>query len=112
MSEQPSIREQIEEIAVAMRHDPPPAEIRGYEVTLAGLLWRVSKEATTAEIAFRRAVNEAEGPSAKAREQIAKGTESFARLLEAKSAQEACKQMLMTCRSSLRSVSDEMRLAR
>lgn len=106
------IRDRIDAIAVAMRQDPAPAEIRGYEVELAGLLWRVAKEATLAEIAYRRAVNLAEGDSAKAREQLAKGSESYARLLEAKSVQESCRQMLMTCRSALRSVSDEMRLQR
>lgn len=63
MTEPLSIRDQIEEIAVAMRSDPPPAEIRGYEVTLAGLPWRVNRETAEAEIAFRRAISEAEGPS-------------------------------------------------
>ena len=111
MSE-PTIREQIESIAVAMRNDPDPAEIRGHEVTLAGLLWRVNKEATAAEIAFVRAINEAQGPSAAAREQIAKGSDSYARLLEAKAVRECCFEMLRTCRSSLKSVSDEMRLQR
>lgn len=107
-----SIRHQIEEIAIALRNDPLPAEIRGHEVTLAGLLWRVNKEATAAEIAFRKAVNEAVGRSAAARKQIAEGGETYARLLEARSAQESCRQMLVTCRSALRSVSDEMRLQR
>ena len=112
MTDQLSIREQIEEIAVAMRNDPLPAEIRGYEVTLAGLLWRVNKEATTAEIAFRKAVALAEGPSAAARQQIAEASESYGRLLEAKAVRECCFEMLRSCRSALKSVSDEMRLTR
>lgn len=112
MTEPLSIRDQIEEIAVAMRSDPPPSEIRGYEVTLAGLLWRVNRETAEAEIAFRRAISEAEGPSVAARRQIAEGGETFARLLEAKAVRECCFEMLRTCRSALKSVSDEMRLSR
>lgn len=107
-----SIRDQIESIAVAMRNDPQPSEIRGYEVTLAGLLWRVNKEATVAEIAFRRAVNEAPGASAAARRQIAEGSESYGRLLECKAIRECCFEMLRTCRSALKNVAEEMRLAR
>lgn len=112
MSDPLSIREQIETIAVAMRSDPPPSEIRGYEVALAGLLWRVNKEVTTADVAFRRAVFAAEGPSAAAKRQVAEASDFYARLLEAQTTAKSCLEMLRTCRSALKSVSDEMRLAK
>ena len=112
MSEPTSIRDQIEAISVSMRDDPPPSVIRGHEVALAGLLWRVNKELIAAEIAFRRAVNESESDSEAGRERIAKGGDAYARFLEAQVTQKSCMEMLRTCRSSARSVSEEMRLQR
>lgn len=111
MSER-SIRERIEDISLAMQGDPPPSEIRGYEVRLAGMLWEVSKACTVAEIAFRKAVPEAPGDSAAAREQNAKASDSYGIWRMAETEAESCKQMLVTCRSALRSVSDEMRMQR
>ena len=110
-----SIQEQIESIATAMHSgDPTPAEIRGYEVTLAGLLWRVNREVTQAELEFRVATLGASThtKSAAAARMVAEAGPTYGRLLAAKSAHESLMEMLRTCRSSARSISEEMRLQR
>jgi len=110
-----SMAEQIESIAHAMQNgDPTPAEIRGFEVTLAGLLWQANKAATKAEIDFRVAKLGASThtKSAAAAQIVAEAGPSFAALLEAKSLQDSVMEMLRTCRSHGRSLSEEMRLQR
>jgi len=110
-----SISDRIQAIATAMESgDPSPAEIRAFEVTLAGLLWQANKAATKAEIDFRVAKLGASThtKSAAAAQIVAEAGPSFAVLLEAKSVQDTCMEMLRTCRSSARSISEEMRLSR
>ncbi len=109
------LQDQIATIANAMQSgDPTPAEIRGFEVTLAGLLWKANKAATKAEIEFRVATLGASThtKSAAAARIVAEAGPSFAALLEANTARDSAMEMLRTCRSSLRSLSDEMRLQR
>ena len=109
------LQDQIATIAAAMQSgDPTPAEIRGFEVTLAGLLWKANKAATKAEIEFRVATLGASTHTKSAAQAriVAEAGPSFAVLLEAKTVQETCMEMLRTCRSSSRSISEEMRLQR
>lgn len=108
-----TIRDRIEAISKAMRSEQAqPADIRSFEVTLASLLWNVNLEVTAAKIAFKQAIHAAEGESAAARKEAAEAGETYARLLEAESTHESCKQMLLTCRNHGRSLSEEMRLSR
>ena len=110
-----TIRERIEAIAHAMQsEDPTPAEIRGFEVTLAGLLWQANKAVTKAEIDFRVAKLGASTvtKSSAAAKIVAEAGPSFAALLEAQMVQGSVMEMLRTCRSSSRSISEEMRLQR
>jgi hypothetical protein len=110
-----SIQERIAAIATAMHGgDPTPGEIRAYEVTLAGLLWQVNKEVTQAELEFRVATLGASThtKSAAAARMVAEAGPTYARLLHAKAALDSLMEMLRTCRSSARSISEEMRLQR
>ncbi len=110
-----SLSEQIGMIADAMRTgDPSPAEIRGFEVTLAGLLWSANKAATKAEMEFRVATLGASTHTKSAAQAriVAEAGPAGAGLLEAKCCQETVMELLRTCRSSSRSLSEEMRLQR
>jgi hypothetical protein len=113
MSEDLEMR--IASIAEAMHSgDPTPAEIRGFEVTLAGLLWTANKAVTKAEIEFRVAKLGASThtKSAAQAQIVAEAGPTFAALLDAKCKQDTCMELLRTCRSSARSISEEMRLQR
>lgn len=110
-----SMTEQVEAIAVAMRSgDPTPSEIRGFEVTLAGLLWQANKAATQAEIEFRVAKLGASTHTKSAAQAaiVAEAGPAGAKLLEAVCLQESVMEMLRTCRSTQRSATEEMRLSR
>ena len=110
-----SIQTRVESIANAMQGgDPSPAEIRGFEVTLAGLLWQANKAATKAEIEFRVAKLGASTHTKSAAQAtiVAEAGPAGAALLEAVCIQESVMEMLRTCRSSSRSISEEMRLQR
>ena len=108
-----TIRERIEEIQKAMRDDDPsPSDIRAFEVSLAALLWNVNQEVTKAELAFKKAILDALATTAAGRRQIAEAGPTFERLLEAKATHESCMEMLRTCRSHGRSLSEEMRMTR
>lgn len=108
-----TVRDQIASIASAMQGgDPSPAEIRGYEVTLAGLVWLCNREAGSAEVAFKQAIYHSTATTAAARKQEAEASETYARLMEAKAVQESAMEMLRTCRSNSRSLSEEMRMQR
>lgn len=112
MSE-PTVRERIKVIASQMlRSKPAPATLREFEVALAGLLSVVNEECCDAEIEFRKAVLSADAESAAGKKLIAEASPSYARLLEAKATYDSCKQMLISCRSSNRSLAEEMRLQR
>jgi hypothetical protein len=106
------LSDHIELIAVAMRNDPSPAEMRGYEVSLASYVWGVNLETARAEVAFKRAIQDAPEKTAAARRQYAEAGPAFERLLTAQAVQQACLEMLRTCRSTGRSLNEEMRLAR
>ena len=110
-----SLSDQIGMIATAMQSgDPSPAEIRGFEVTLAGLLWQANRAVTRAEIDFRVAKLGASTYTKSAAQAVivAEAGPAGAALLEAKCSQETVMELLRTCRSSNRSVTAEMQLSR
>lgn len=107
-----SIRDRIEQIAVSMRNEPSPADIRDFEVTLASLVWSVNLEVARADIAFKRAIQDAPEKTAAARRQFAESGPAYERLAEAQATQASAMEMLRTCRSNMRSLSEEMRLSR
>lgn len=107
--------EQVEAIAAAMQSgDPTPAEIRGFEVTLAGLLWQANKAATKAEIEFRVAKLGASTHTKSAAQAaiVAEAGPAGAALLWAKCVQDSVMELLRTCRSNNRSTTAEMQMQR
>ena len=108
-----NVRDQIAAIANAMQGgDPTPAEIRGMEITLAGLVYHCNKEAGAAEVAYKQAIFHSTATSAAGRKQEAEAGPAYERLITAKATQEACMELLRTCRSRGRSWSSEMQLQR
>jgi hypothetical protein len=110
-----TIRDRVAAIGSAMLEgDPSPAEIRGYEITLAGLLAATNKALTGAQLAYNRklAALRADSTSAADAKLQGEATEEYAHLLETKSAKDSVMELLRTCRSAGRSLSDEMRLQR
>lgn len=92
--------------------DPSPAEIRAYEVTLAGVYFHCNKEAGNADIAFKKAIYRSTATSAAGRKQEAEAGLDYEVLVEAERTLESCHQMLMTCRNYGRSVTEEMKLTK
>lgn len=106
------ITDKVEYIAAAMINEPAPAEIRGFEVELAGLIWKANVELARADIALKKAIQEAPEKSAAGKKQFAEAGPAYERWKEAEAIQVSCQQMLITCRSHVRSLSEEMRLQR
>lgn len=108
-----SARDRIKAIASQMlKSEPTPSALSAFEVSLAGLLAVVNEEVTSAELAFKRAVLEADAKTAAGKKQIAEAGPEYARLVEAKATYDSAHQMLMTCRNSVRRATEEMRLQR
>lgn len=107
-----ALTNQVELISSSMANDPTPAEIRGFEVTLAALIWKANIELARADIALKKAIQEAPEKSSAAKKQFAEAGPAYERFMEAKAIQESSMEMLRTCRSHGRSLSEEMRLAR
>ena len=110
-----SIRERVQQIGSEMLSgDPSPADARRHEVMLAGLLSHINKAVSGAEIAYKRkfAALRAECASAADAKIQAEASDEYAELAEAKQTYDSAKQMLVTLRSTGRSLSDEMRLQR
>jgi hypothetical protein len=106
------ITDKVELIAASMANDPSPAEVRAFEVALAGLIWKANAELARADIALKKAIQEAPEKSAAAKKQFAEAGPAYERWKEAEAIQVSCQQMLITCRSNVRSLSEEMRLTR
>ena len=103
---------QVDVISAAMANDPSPAEIRGFEVALASLIWKANMELARADIALKKAIQEAPEKTATARKQFAEAGPAYERFIEAEAIQQSVQEMLRTCRSHGRSLSEEMRLQR
>ena len=110
-----SIRERVQAIGTAMiSDDPAPALLRKHEVMLSGLLSHINKAVTGAEIAYKKKLAELRGQCKTAAEakMQAEATQEFADWLEAEATKDSAMEMLRTFRSTLKSVSDEMRMQR
>jgi hypothetical protein len=110
-----TIRDRVAAIGSAMLEgDPSPAEIRGYEITLAGLLAATNKAMTGAQLAYNRKIAALRGECKSAADARLQGeaTEEYAHLLETKGIRDSVMELLRTCRSAGRSLSEEARLAR
>lgn len=83
-------------------------------MTLCGLLGSFAREQTLAEIAFKKviAASRLGAKSMAEAKAIAETMPAYEALLQAQGDYDACKQMLITCRSHARSLSEEMRLSR
>lgn len=112
MSE-PTVRERVRLIASEMLNGKPsPDRLSDFEVKLAGLLQMILEETCHAEIEFRGSVLDADAKTAAGKLQIAQAGPAFKRLREAQMDQEACDQMLKTCRSAIRLRTEELRMTR
>jgi hypothetical protein len=110
-----SLRDRIAVIGTAMLSgDPSPAQVREHEITLAGLLAAVNKAEVGAEIAFKRKLADlrAESASNADAKLYAEASVEYQDWRETISAQKSVMEMLRTCRSFGRGLSDEMRLQR
>ena len=109
------IRERVQAIGVQMlAGDASPSEIRNYEVQLSGLLAATNKALTGAELAYKRKLASTRAlvkTAAEARMQAEAGDE-YADLVDAKATKDSVMELLRTCRSHQRSLSDEMRMQR
>lgn len=108
-----SIRDRVRAIAAQMVNgNTTPDRLSDFEVVLAGLLSAVNDECCYAEIEFRGAILDADAKTAAGKRQIAEGGPAFKRLMEAKTTQASCDQMLKTCRSAIRLRTEELRMTR
>lgn len=110
-----TLSDQLSAIASAMQNgDPTPQEIRGFEVTLAGMVWEANKAMAQAEIDFRMAKLAASGvtKSAAQAQIVAEAGPYGAALVNAEMVQRTVMELLRTCRSNQRSITEEMRMSR
>ena len=92
-----TIRDRIQQIGVEMLSgDPSPAQVREYEIQLAGLLAATNKALTGAELAYKRHLAHVRVAckSAADAKLHAEGSDQYADLLEAKGARDSCMEML------------------
>ena len=110
-----SIRDRIRQIHVQMReHVLTPQQARTFETTLTGLLGNVTDEVLDADHAYRQvflAAFEREKKQNAARV-YADASDEGKRLTEARATEKLVMEMIRTCRSTLKSLDGEMRLAR
>lgn len=110
-----SIRERVKDIQKELRDGAlSPDLARESLVTLTALLGNCTDEYRGADLAYKpillKCLNSG-GAANKARIE-AECSPEYARLREAKDTTEQVKQMIVTCRAYLRSLDEEMRLAR
>lgn len=110
-----SLIERISAIQHAMAEgDPTPAEVRGFELTLCGLLGGFAREAVLAEIEFKKvlAASRLGAKSMAEAKVIAEAQPAYGTWRIADINHECCEQALITCRSHGRSLNTEMQMAR
>jgi hypothetical protein len=110
-----TLRDRIHVIRKQLRDDDlSPALVRESLVTLTALQGNVADERRQRDQEYRlvylNCLN-AENKANRARI-VAETTPAYWRLVEARDVEEECKQMIVTCRAYLRSLDEEMRLAR
>lgn len=109
-----TIRSRVAELGALLQGDPTPAQVRDAEQELAGRLPNIAKAVREADIAYKRVLLDAfrvEGTQNRAK-LVAETQPEFAAWQEAKDTERAVMEMIRTCRSTLKSLDGEMRLAR
>ena len=93
---------------------PAPADVRRFEMSICGLVGTLATEATLAEVEFKKVIASCRigAKSMAEAKAVAETQPAYARFLEAKATHDSCLEMLRTCRSHARSLSEEMRLQR
>lgn len=115
MTSQPTIRERIRKIQTELRDGAlSPDLARESLVTLTALLGNVGDELRVADVDYKRVLlacfeQEQTANRAKLR---ADNSPEYGRAREAKDTHELVRQMIVSCRAYLRSLDEEMRLAR
>jgi hypothetical protein len=107
--------ERLQSIQQAMAEgEPTPGEVRGFEMTVCGLLRLLAKESVLAEVDYKRVVaaNRAVAKSMAEAKVLAEAQPAYQRLREAQMNHDMGLEVLRTCRSHGRSLGEEMRLQR
>lgn len=115
MREPSDLIERITSIQQAMADgDPTPAEVRGFEMTLCGLLGGFARESVLAEVEFKKvlAASRLGAKSMAEAKVIAEAQPAYGVWRIAEMNHECCQQALITSRSHLRSIDSEMRMQR
>ena len=112
---QPSVRERVSNIQKQLRDGAlTPDLTRESLVTLTALLGNVNAELMTADLEYKhvlRAAYESEQKANRAR-MVAETSVQYARMREAKDTRELVIEMIRSCRAYVRSLDEEMRLAK
>jgi len=108
--------DRIAAIQVEMANDehPSPSQVRDFEMALCGLLGQLAKDATLAEIEFKRviAASRVGAKSIAEAKVVAEAQPAYGTYRLAAMHHEQCLEMVRTCRNFGRSLSEEMRLGR
>lgn len=111
-----SIRERVAELETQMANAAQtPDSTRSALVALTGLLGKAASHLRACELAYKRVLSQkamAVDAAANRARIAAEATEEYASFREAKDVHESIKQMIVTCRAYLRSLDEELRLAR
>ena len=108
--------ERIERVQLEMasQQQPSPSQVRDFEMALCGLLGQFAKDATVAEIEFKRviAASRVGAKSIAEAKVVAEAQPAYGTYRLAAMHHEQCLEMVRTCRGFSRSLSEEMRLQR
>lgn len=108
-------RERVADIAEALQaHEVTPEEARNYLMALTGLLGALTQEFRLADRAFKRVLfqcQQVEKVAARARV-AAEATTEYDEMCACKDASGWCEEAIMSCKAFLRSLDNEMNLAR
>jgi hypothetical protein len=110
-----TIRERIKKLQLQLRDEAiSPAVARTALVQLTALLGNVNDEQRTADVDYKRVLLEAFHKEASANRAriVAEISPEYARAREAKDTRELAIEMIRSCRTYLRSLDEEMRLAK
>lgn len=113
MSEK-SIRERVQVLQRTLLGEMTPALARNSLVQLTGLLGLAAEHLRECDLAYKRVLSSKLHEFDKANRATidAETTDEYASFREAKDVHESIKQMIVSCRAYLRSLDEEMRLAR
>lgn len=111
----PSVRERVKVIQLELRRGAlPPDTVRESLITLTSLLGNVNQECVDADVAYKTVLlaafqSEETANRAKIRAEI---SPEYRRAREAQNCRELVLEMIRSCRAYIRSLDEEMRLAK